>query len=252
MSRSLLREDAAADADPTFRLRVFGSTELSGAPGADAVLAQPKRLALLVYLAVARPRGFHRRDRLVALFWPEHDQEHARAALRKAIHALRKALGNDLLVSRGDEELAVDHAHVWCDAIAFDDALQRGRLALALELFRGDLLDGFFADAPGFERWLETERESYRERAVDAAWALAQHHEAGAELTEATRWARRVARLATMDERVLRRVLQLLDRAGDRSGAIRAYDEFAARLRTHYDIEPSAETRALIRQIKGG
>jgi DNA-binding SARP family transcriptional activator len=251
MTDALPRDDAAAAAASTYRLRVLGATELAGGDGADAVLAQPKRLALLVYLAVARPRGFHRRDRLVTLFWPEHDQEHARAALRKAVHAIRKSLGNDFLVSRGDEEVAIDHTRLWCDAVAFDDALQRGRIALALELFRGDLLDGFFADAPGFERWLEAEREVYRESAVDAAWTLAQRYEAGAELTEATRWARRVARLTTTNERVLRRVIQLLDRVGDRAGAIRVYEEFATRVRALFDVEPSPETQALVRRIKG-
>jgi len=41
------------------------------------VLAQPKRVALLAYLAAATPRRLHRRDSLLALFWPELDQEHA-------------------------------------------------------------------------------------------------------------------------------------------------------------------------------
>src|SRR5262245_12921902 len=40
---------------------------------------QPKRLALLAYLAIARPRGAHRRDALVAIFWPELDQHGARS-----------------------------------------------------------------------------------------------------------------------------------------------------------------------------
>ncbi|HWH03164.1 MAG TPA: hypothetical protein VN674_05695, partial [Gemmatimonadales bacterium] len=64
-------------------------------------LVQPKRFALLAYLAVAQPFGFHRRDRLVALFWPELDQEHARTALRKAVHGLRAVLGEDAIIGRG-------------------------------------------------------------------------------------------------------------------------------------------------------
>jgi pimeloyl-ACP methyl ester carboxylesterase len=45
-----------------------------GRPEAAAVLAQPKRFALLAYLAAASPYGYHRRDTLLALFWPEADQ----------------------------------------------------------------------------------------------------------------------------------------------------------------------------------
>src|SRR3989475_4150125 len=84
--------------------RMLGAMSLLGADGHDlrAVLAQPKRVALLAYLAVT-PR-FHRRDSLVALFWPDLDQEHARAALRQALHGLRRALGEGVLVTRGDED----------------------------------------------------------------------------------------------------------------------------------------------------
>ena len=65
--------------------RVLGALNLLGAGGHElkSVLAQPKRVALLAYLATATPRRLHRRDSLLALFWPELDQEHARAALRQ-------------------------------------------------------------------------------------------------------------------------------------------------------------------------
>jgi hypothetical protein len=37
------------------------------------ILAASKGAALLTYLAIATPRGFHRRDTLLALLWPELD-----------------------------------------------------------------------------------------------------------------------------------------------------------------------------------
>jgi len=54
------------------RLETLGAPSLRGPGGAEirAVLAQPKRLALLTYLALAQPRGFHRRDE-EALRWYE-------------------------------------------------------------------------------------------------------------------------------------------------------------------------------------
>ena len=70
----------------TMSVRVGPERELS------AVLAQPKRFALLAYMAAATPRGYHRRDTLLALFWPDADQEHARSSLRKAVHFLRQQL----------------------------------------------------------------------------------------------------------------------------------------------------------------
>src|SRR5215472_6672419 len=76
------------------RLRVLGPIELLDAQGNElrAILAQPKRLALLVYLA-AGSGGFHRRDTLLGLFWPELDERRGRDALNQAIRFLRKELG---------------------------------------------------------------------------------------------------------------------------------------------------------------
>src|SRR2546425_13319593 len=87
------------------KLGMLGTLSLTDANGREVrtVLRQPRRLALLAYLAAATPRGFHHRDGLLALFWPELDQEHARAALRQALHVVRDALGADVIVTRGDE-----------------------------------------------------------------------------------------------------------------------------------------------------
>jgi DNA-binding SARP family transcriptional activator len=232
-------------------LRVLGNVELASMrQGTDALLAQPKRLALLAYLAAAHPRGMHRRDRLVAMFWPEHGQEHARAALRKAVWVIRQALGEDAIRARGDEELGCDPSVVQVDVAEFAAALAEDRLARALELYRGDLLDGFHADAPGFERWLEDERRRYRDAAAQAAWTLAERYERGDDLTLAARWARRVPILAPADERALRKAMQLLERAGDRAGAVQLYEDFARRLRSDFDVEPSGETKALKERMR--
>jgi serine/threonine-protein kinase len=52
-----------------FEFRVLGSLDLKGPEGQTllSVLAQPKRVALLAYLAVASPSGFQRRDKLRAI-----------------------------------------------------------------------------------------------------------------------------------------------------------------------------------------
>jgi len=240
-----------SDSGNRLSLRVLGGLEIAGPDGADGLLTQPKRAALLIYLAIARPTGFHRRDRIVSLFWPEHDQEHARAALRKALYAIRQVVAEDVIMSRGDEEIGVSSL-VWCDAPEFLAEASRERFARALELYRGDLLAGFFADAPGFERWAEDERAHYRDVAGSCAWSLAERYATSADLTSATRWARRAVNLAPTDERRLRKALSLLQRAGDRAGAVRLFEDFARRLRDELDVEPSPETMALIKQIRGG
>jgi DNA-binding SARP family transcriptional activator len=240
--------------DAAITLELLGGVELRGgdADAAGRVLVQPKLVALLAYLAIAGAEGrYQRRDRLVGLLWPELDQTHARTALRKAIHAIRASLGAELLASRGDEELALAPNALVCDAVEFRGDVEAGRLASAMERYRGDLMPGFHLnECTDFERWLETERTELRERAGATALALAQLFEKDSSMTIAARWARRAARFSWDDERTLRRALLLLERAGDRSGALSLYDEFAERLKADFNAEPSPETAALVRQLR--
>src|SRR6059036_1853436 len=116
-------------------LRMLGRLSLTGADRREVrgLLGQPRRLALLAYLAAASPQGFHRRDTLLALFWPELDQEHARAALRQALHVVRDTLGTDVIVTRGDEEVALDFDLMWCDVAALERVLRMGQLEEPLD-----------------------------------------------------------------------------------------------------------------------
>src|SRR5204862_386167 len=81
-------------------------------------------LALLGYLTIARPWGFQRRDTLVALLWPELDHAHARNALNQAVHALRQALGREVLRARGEEEVGTREEGISCDVREFETALE--------------------------------------------------------------------------------------------------------------------------------
>src|SRR5436309_5072401 len=229
--------------------RILGALNLLGAGGREltSVLAQPKRVALLAYLAAATPRRPHRRDSLVALFWPELDQEHARAALRQALHGLRHALGDGVLVSRGDEDSGLDHEQIRSDVVEFERAAEAGRLADALDLYRGDLLEGFFIrGAPAFEQWLEDERVRLKVLALRSATLLAER----GGLAESVQWGRRALRIAPLDEPTLRRLMQALDRLGDRAGALEAYEAFAKRLTAELEADPAPETRALAGAVR--
>jgi serine/threonine-protein kinase len=234
-------------------IRTLGAGDLRASTGRElrAVLKQPKRFALLVYLALASPGGYCRRDTLLGLFWPESDQMRARAALRQSVRFLRQSIGDDVLVSRGEEELGLSNGAVACDAVQFRAALARGDAERALALYRGELLGGFFiAEAPEFERWLEEERERLRRAAVEAAWTLSAAAHADGQTAAAAAWARRAAELSPTDEDALRRLLLLLDGSGNRAEAIAIYDSFAERLRREYALEPSPETTALVNGIR--
>ncbi|MGH9886567.1 MAG: AfsR/SARP family transcriptional regulator [bacterium] len=242
-----------AQARPT--LHLLGGVDIHGLDrgAADGLLGQPKVVALLSYLAIEGADGrWHRRDALVGLLWPELDQTHARAALRKGVHALRSVLGPDALASRGDEELRIGDQALGCDVVEFGADLESNRLLAALERYRGDLMPGFhLSGCAELDRWLDDTRTELRERASAAAWALAQMLGDQSAMTEAGLWAKKAVRYSWSDERTLRRALSLMVRGGDRAGALHLYDEFARRLKADLDALPSAETVALVNQIRG-
>src|SRR5438270_304467 len=90
-----------------------------------------------------------------------------------------------------------------------------------------------------------------RDRAFDISWRMAERAERAGDGFEAAHWGRRAAALAPDDEGAVRRLLALLDRLGDRAGALSAYEEFARHLGQDFDVEPAAETQALMRAIRG-
>ena len=237
------------------RVLLFGPVDITGSDEARRLIRQPKAFFLLAYLLVARPRGLQSRDRLIAMFWPDQDEARARGSLRATLHVLREALGADVIVREGDTHVGVDHRLISSDAGDFDSAIMAGHLARALELYRGRLLEQFFGESAAADHWLDQEREHYRAAAADAAWTMASRYETDHNLTHATKWARRAAQLSGPDERRIRKVMTMLDSAGDRAGAIAIYEDFTRYLASELEVEPSDETRALadtIRKRKSG
>jgi serine/threonine-protein kinase len=230
-------------------LTLLGSLDLRTAGGVEvrAVLRQPKRLALLAYLALEGAGRFVRRDTLLALFWPELDQEHARAALRRAVYFLRKALGQETITGRGDDELGLDPAALTSDVARFTGLLEQGDVRGALDAYAGDLMPGFYiSGAPEAERWLDGLRAHLHTRAVAATWALAEA--AGIPPGEAADWGRRALRMEGDDEGAVMRLMHLLDRIGDPNGALEVY-ALLERRRASEDDHPSARAALLAREI---
>ena len=237
-----------------YELRILGHTELSG-PNPDAVEAlarQPKRLALLAYLALTTVDGFRRRDHVISLFWPELDQAQARTYLRKALYGIREALGEDLFINRGEDEIRLDHAIVWCDAVALQQRVRDAQWPDALSLYRGELLDGMYPEgvAPEFQEWLDAQRRTMRDLAARAAWETSMIEEARGDRGAAVAMARRARELDPDNEEGVRRLMELLDRRGDRGGALKVYGEWQARLLEDYGVEPAPETRKLANRVR--
>jgi len=234
-------------------LRLLGTLDLKGTDGhaVHSILAQPKRLALFAYLALHTDHGA-RRDSVVALFWPDLDTAHARGALRQSLRFLRRELGDGILNGHSDEAIAFEPGTVWCDVVAFEQACRVGHAAQALQLYRGGFLEGCFVSGGSteLEAWIASERTRLGQLAGRAAADVVEDAEQVGDLPTAVQAARLAIALDPDNEKGLARLIALLDRSGDRAGALSAFETFRRRLEKEYDATPSPETDARIQAIR--
>jgi DNA-binding SARP family transcriptional activator/Flp pilus assembly protein TadD len=237
----------------TIQLRALGVLDLRNGDGEELrqVLAQPKRAALLTYLALAAPRASHPRDKLLGLFWPDQDSESARNALSQAVHFLRRALGDDVIVSQNGDSLGVAPARIWCDAIAFEDAIRQARMEEALALYRGDFLEGFhIANAPDFERWLDQERQRFGERFDAALETIAVQRELQGDHAGALSHRRRLAARAPFNSAIALRLMRALSMSGDAAAAVQYAQLHEKLLRSELDMALPADITTFVAELQ--
>ena len=93
------------------QLHTFGGVYLADAEGRPlgGAASQRRLLAVLLPLAVAGDRGVSR-EKLMALLWPEVDEDRARHSLTQALYSARRAANADdvFVLSAGDVRLDRD------------------------------------------------------------------------------------------------------------------------------------------------
>lgn len=240
------------------RLSVFGTPTLV-VGGQPVRLATRKALALLIYLLVEG--GFHSREKLVALFWPESPPSLGFAALRNTLTRLRSAL-RPLEPLRADHDgvMAVaDGTVVAVDLRQVEAALRMCQAGLpdvatlqaAVNAYRADFLEGFsLVDAPAFNDWATVQRERWHHRLSQILDALTRLHSDQRAFDEGQAVAHRWVRHDPLNETAYRHLMQLSALTGDRTAALDAYAQCRTTLHRELGIEPSHETVALAERIR--
>lgn len=206
----------------------------------------PQQTALLVYLALARPRGVRTRDGLVGLFWPEQSDRRARAALSQALYRLRRVLPDGMLRTRGDHEVVLELEPATCDVMRFEQAVAEERFRDALEEYGGELMDGFhLAGAGEFERWLAGERQHFDAQVRRIVREVAESAGEDDNPAAVARCLERALGLSPYEEEVAGALVLALARCGDVPGALLQHESFVERLRDDLELDPSPDFLAL-------
>jgi TolB-like protein/DNA-binding SARP family transcriptional activator len=231
-------------------LRVLGGlwAERDGA-AVTGRAAQKRRLAILALLSAAPGRCLSR-DKLVGYLWTDHTADQARHLLTVALYEIRRALGEDLIASRGDDVVLSAEA-VRSDAEDFRDSVQNGDWTGAVSLYAGPFMDGVYVDdAPGFERWVDAERERHARMHREALEALASACAARGDARAAVDAWNRLAVLEPHSGRVALGYMRALEAAGDRAAAIQHARVHQAMVREEFGAEPDAEVLALAERLR--
>lgn len=213
-------------------------------------LASRKALALLAYLAVTEmPQS---RDHLAALFWPDRSQTRARGNLRVALSSLRKQL--EPLLQIEHERIGLkEGASYWVDAIELRHYVESRSMSRAAELYRGEFLQGFHVpDAPEFDQWAMVEREHLRQMALEALQTLVERCLYLRNYREAAKYAREMVGINPLAESAHRNLMRALALSDQRDRALAQYEECRRILGAELAIQPSMDTRILLRQIRAG
>lgn len=227
-----------------YRLQTFGFPEIRGDDRAIKLNLR-KGLALLIYLA--ETQGPVARDVVATLLWPESPQDTARARLRRLLHRIELALGQQVFETDRASLRWSPKVELQVDSHLFESACDAGDFEQAGLHYRGDFLAGFsLDDCPEFEDWAFFRRESLRGRLMHALERLIQDKNAAGEHFAATTHARRLVELDPLSEVYGRHLIRSFMLAGDRSSAERHYAALIQRLRDELGGEPEAATAALM------
>jgi DNA-binding SARP family transcriptional activator/TolB-like protein/tetratricopeptide (TPR) repeat protein len=209
---------------------------------------QRHRLALLALIG-SSAEGMPR-ERVLAYLWPESPSERARASLNESVYVIRKALGEEVVLNSATE-LRLNPSVIRVDAIECAAAVQAGDWEVALRLYGGPFLDGFFLGAAGeFDRWAESERARLAQLHRRVLERLARCAGEAGDWEAAVDWWRKLAGQDLYDARIARGLMEALAAAGNRAGALEHARVHAALLKTEFQADPDPEVAALAERIR--
>lgn len=239
----------------TLHIQLFGDFALTDNGAPLVGFNTPKLQLLVAYLALHRDAA-QSRQALAYLFWPDSNDSQARTNLRNAIHLLRNTLpdvdqflriDNQTMQWRSDSPYRLDVADFQAGlqqaATLKDPAAALELLKATVDLYRGELLKGFYDD------WILQEREQWQERywaALEQASTVAEQQR---DYRTAIEYGRRLLQSDQLREESYARLMQLYALQGDRATALRVYHNCATILVRELGVEPGPVTQGIYERL---
>ena len=226
------------------RIELFGSLRV-GCGDTPVSSVNTSRLQSLFAYLVLHCNTPLSRERLAFLLWPDSSEPQARTNLRQLLHHLRRALPPECRLLASDHQTVqwLRDASCSVDVWEFDQAVARGALDEAANLYSDDLLTGLYDD------WIVPVRSRYRDALAGVLHQLALNAEQRLDFPSALRHAERLVAHDPLREAHHQLLIRLYAAADDRAGALRAYHQCMRLLRRELGVEPGAATRELFERV---
>ncbi|CAN5582312.1 AAA family ATPase [soil metagenome] len=232
---------------PVLHIRLFGDLELRYGETFLPSFESTRAETLLAYLLLNRDAP-QPRQRIAFLLWPDSSESQARTNLRHLLHTLRGSLPDSerfIDVTPRTLQWRVDSPY-WLDIAEFGKSIDEADGREAVELYRGDLLEGCY------DEWLLEEREKFRRQYLQTLEQLARSLEVSGDYSEAIFYACQIQRYDPLYEETYRLLMRLHNASGDRARAVRIYHECATTLERELGVEPSRPTREAYEALLAG
>ena len=239
------------------RVSILGEQAITDDVTGAVVTRSPRALALVAFL-VAHAGTPQPRQRLAILFWPDSADGQSLTNLRRELHHLRQALGDEpsLTVTAKDlcwtdtpsssADLRVfdtERAATLPAARSGDDRALVTHARRALDAYGGEFLPAVFDD------WALEIRSDRERRCVELCDLLSGALTRTGDPAGAIEVARRRVRLAPLEEVGYRNLMRLQAQTGDRAGAAGTYHRCASLLERELGVLPDPQTRALVDRV---
>ncbi len=191
------------------------------------------------------------RDRLVALLWPDTDEERGRRSLNQALYGLRQELGSEEAIL-GTRDIRLNPDLVETDVGEFEAASASGALEEAARSYGPFLGDFNLPGAVEFARRAEGERDTLTGEYRQVLEAVARGAAGRGDWGAAVLWWRRRAALDPDDTPVAQGLMLALAAAGDVPGALRHAEIFTELRQQQLELPADPEVLALAERIRRG